>query len=69
MNTMTDFADYVLSFYAPGEMYDIGATKEEVLIATGIRLERFKDNQFCADSFDREKVRDIIIELRSKNNN
>lgn len=61
---LQEFIDYVLSFYAKDEMYDIKATRDEVLIATGIRLERFNDNEFCGDSFDREKVRDIILELR-----
>jgi len=53
-----------MSFYGKGEMYDIGATKEEILIATGIRMERHKDIPFDGDSLDREKVRDILLEMR-----
>jgi len=61
---MNEFVNYVMSFYGKGEMYDIGATKEEILIATGIRMERHKDIPFDGDSLDREKVRDILLEMR-----
>lgn len=61
---MKEFVDYVMSFYGQDEIYDMGATREEVLIATGIRLERHKDIPFDGDSLDREKVRDIMIEMR-----
>lgn len=59
------FAEYVLSFYGKGEIYDINATKDEVLLATGIRIGRYKNVPFDGDSIDREKVRDIILELRA----
>lgn len=61
---MNQFINYVLSFYSHGEIYDMGMTKEEALIALGIRLERYKDIEFVGDTLDREKVRDIVIELR-----
>lgn len=63
---MNEFVDYVMSFYGKDEIYDIGTTKQEILIATGIRLERLKEVPFHGDSLDREAVRDIIIESRNK---
>ena len=62
---MKKFVDYVLSFYAKGELYDIGATREEVITATQIRMNSSDhDTPFEGDSFDREYVRDIIVSLR-----
>lgn len=62
MNKMADFADYVLSFYGKLGLYDMGVKYEDVLVATGIRMEQRKDVEFDGDSFDRELVRDILIE-------
>jgi len=62
---MKEFVDYVLSFYGKGGIYAMDATRDEVLLATGIRLERDKNLPFDGDSVDREKVRDIIIERRA----
>ncbi len=66
--TIVEFADYVLSFYGPGKMYDMGATRDEVLIASGVRMERCRatDVPFDGDSIDREAVRDIVLGLRGK---
>ena len=61
---MKEFIDYVLSFYGIGGIYEIKATRDEILLATGIRLERDKVTPFEGDTVDREKVRDIIIEMR-----
>jgi hypothetical protein len=66
---MKEFVDYVMGFYGKGEIYDIGATREEVWQATCIRIKRNADEplngiSFDGDSLDREAVRDIIIELR-----
>jgi hypothetical protein len=68
---MKEFVDYVMSFYGKGEIYDIGATREEVWQATCVRIKRNTDNplngiSFEADSFDREAVRDIILEMRNE---
>lgn len=54
------FASYVLSFYGAGGIYDMKATRDQVLIATGVLLAR--NNSFEGDSVDREWVRDIMIE-------
>lgn len=64
-NGVNEFVDYVLSFYSKGEIYDIGATRTEVLHATFLRLTRESNIPFEGDSLDREKVRDIILELRA----
>ena len=58
---MNDFIDYVMSFYGPGEIYDMNATREEVEDALAIRLEN-TEIEFAADSFDRELIRDIILD-------
>jgi len=65
LNAINEFVEYVLSFYAKGEIYDMNVTKDEVLVATGIRIGRYKNVAFDGDSIDREKVRDIILELRA----
>jgi len=65
---MNAFVDYVHSFYGKGQLYDINATRYEILIATGVRLERHKEIKFIGDSIDREMVRDIILEMRGLKN-
>lgn len=63
---MKEFVEYVLGFYGENGIYDMGATKEEILVATGIRIERKKDIPFQGDTLDREMVRDIILEARGE---
>ena len=58
---MNDFIDYVLSFYGANEIYDMGATREEVEAAIVVRLEN-TEIEFAADSYDRELIRDIILD-------
>ena len=64
MLTMTEFYDYVLSFYGPGGIYPMGATLELIEQATQdlIRILEIKDQEFCGDSVDRELVRDLLID-------
>ena len=61
---MTEFYDYVLSFYGPGGIYPMGATLELIEQATQdlIRILEIKDQEFCGDSVDRELVRDLLID-------
>jgi hypothetical protein len=59
---MNEFVDYVLDFYGVAGIYPMGVTRDDVLLATGIRMEQRKDVEFDGDSFDRELVRDILIE-------
>lgn len=60
MKTLTDWHNYVLDFYGEGGIYDMGATLRQVAKATQIYIKSGAD--FEADSFDREKIRDIMIE-------
>ena len=64
MLTMTEFYDYVLSFYGPQGIYPMGATLELIEQATQdlIRILEIKDQEFCGDSVDRELVRDLLID-------
>lgn len=72
MNERAEFVKYVLDFYGVGGLYDFGAddyssaTAEDVEKALDIRLERHKDVWFDGDSFDRELVRDIMLEFRGE---
>ena len=63
-NLYPDFVDYVFSFYGKNGIYDMGATKEQILKATYIRLKSLKyaHMSFDQDTTDREFVRDILID-------
>jgi len=56
-----EFINYVRSFYGPGGIYDMKATDEMIIDAT-IHYITEGGYKFCGDSFDREHVRDIMIE-------
>ena len=58
------FATYVLSFYGEEGIYNMKATRDQVLIATGMLLAECNHSgmEFCGDSVDRERVRDIMID-------
>ena len=65
MNTKTEtFISYLLDFYGPGGVYDFGVTRDDILLALGIRLARHENAPFDGDSIDREMVRDIILEAK-----
>jgi hypothetical protein len=55
-----EFVNYVKSFYGPGGIYDMGATNEMIIDATFKYIT--SGAHFCGDSFDREHVRDIMID-------
>jgi hypothetical protein len=57
--TMDGFYDYVLSFYGDDGIYKIGATLDMVMEATQKYIN--SGANFCGDSFDREHVRDIML--------
>lgn len=66
VGTMDEFYSYVLDFYGPDGIYDMGATEEEVKKATEIVKNDVGDD-FYGDSVDREKVRDVILfQMRSE---
>jgi hypothetical protein len=60
---MTDFYDYVLSFYGADGLYPMGATLKLIKQATSthIKILKLKGEKFCGDSFDRERVGELLI--------
>ena len=56
-----DFIEYVYSFYGKEGLYPMGATISQIIGAVGVLLTS-EDWDFAGDSFDREKIRDILIE-------
>jgi hypothetical protein len=60
---MTEFYNYVLSFYGKDGIYPMGANRTVVRKATNdvIRIAKLKGQEFCGDSVDRELVRDLMI--------
>ena len=74
MNNLQEFVDYVWSFYSPkSELYPIsGLTKTDIFDAFYVYKHRLlkaandTNNNYTwgyGDSLDRERVRDIILEL------
>ena len=63
VNQICDFVAYVDSFYnEKSGLYPIkGMTNSMVINAVKKHIEKV-GQEFCADSFDREKIRDIILE-------
>ena len=63
----TNFTQYMLDFYGPNGVYDYGFTAEQINLATQLykcRMEdEFGQTEFEGDSVDRERVRDIILEV------
>ncbi len=59
----SEFVDYVLSFYGEGGIYPMGATVEMIEESTEryMKILELKEEKFCADSIDRECVRDLMI--------
>jgi len=60
---MNEFIDYVLAFYGYNGVYDYAFTRTEVIEALPV-LERRWPGKFYADSLDRERIRDIVLEAR-----
>ena len=63
LNQICDFVAYVDSFYnEKSGLYPIkGMTNSMVINAVKKHIEKV-GQEFCADSVDREKIRDIILE-------
>jgi hypothetical protein len=63
---MTDFYDYVLSFYGKNGIYPMTPTPNLTVIRSAtndlIRILEIKEQEFCGDSIDRELVRDLLID-------
>ena len=62
-----NFTQYMIDFYGPKGVYPYGFTPEQVNLATQLykcRMEaQFGQTEFEGDSVDRERVRDIILEI------
>ena len=64
---MSNFTKYMLEFYrsGPDAIYPYGFTAEQINLATQLYKTRLSENypgqEFCGDSVDRERVRDIIL--------
>ena len=56
-----DFINYCLEFYGPSGLYPLGVTKEQIEGVLQELLDR-PDYDFAGDSFDRENIRDILME-------
>jgi hypothetical protein len=57
-----EFVNYVMSFYGPGGIYPMGVTYDMIVDATIQYLTTEGTKWGDGDSFDREMVRDIMIE-------
>ena len=62
----SDFVKYCMSFYGPEGIYPMDFNTTQIRLAMGILKSRLASNSgtFCADSVDREWIRDIITEAR-----
>lgn len=60
---MNDFVEHVIGYYGKGEIFDLGFTKEEVLIATGMRIEFLRANnlEFESSPLDRNAVKYFVL--------
>ena len=60
---MTDkeFIEYVYSFYGDGGLYPIATLTRQDIWQAMTQLRADTRHEFCADSFDRELIRDIIM--------
>ena len=60
MTDYTNFVDYVYDFYGTNGIYDMAATRDQILSATKDHVAS-ASYPFDGDSIDREAVRDILI--------
>jgi len=60
-----NFTQYMLDFYGPNGLYPLGFNATQISLATQLYKIRLAENEeFCGDSLDRERVRDIILAAR-----
>lgn len=71
MMTDAQFIDYCMRFYGPDGLYDRNFNTTEIRLALDILKRRLdaKGSEFCADSVDREFIRDIILDARYSSEN
>lgn len=58
-----DFVDYAFDFYGVEGIYPLGFTKKQIRFAAHLYVTclNVNDEEFCGDTIDRERVRDIIL--------
>jgi hypothetical protein len=62
MFTVTEFVSYVESFYGENGIYPFTNLKtRDITIAVNGYIGSLGEEEFCADSVDRERVRDILL--------
>ena len=62
-----NFTRYMLDFYGADGVYPLGFTAEQISLATQLYKCRLPASiEFCGDSIDRERVRDIILAAREE---
>lgn len=59
MTDLNQFIDYCMTFYGPGGIYPLNFTRNQIRLATDLLLTC--DHEFCGDTVDRERVRDIVL--------
>ena len=60
-----NFTQYMLDFYGPNGIYPLGFNSTQISLATQLYKGRLAEGEeFCGDSVDRERVRDIILAAR-----
>ena len=57
---IVEFVEYMLDFYGPNGIYDIGMTEAEVREALPIRMLERADLEFDGDTIDREICEYIV---------
>lgn len=66
VSVVNDFTHYCYDFYGDGGLYDMGATREQIMEALWEYVEELRkdtDRVFWGDSVDRENVRDILMRM------
>lgn len=58
---VVEFVSYMLDFYGPNGVYDIGMTEAEVRESLALRLLQRADLPFDGDTIDREICEGIVI--------
>ncbi len=57
-----NFTSYMMDFYGDNGIYPMGFTRTQITLATQLYKCRLPEGEeFCGDSIDRERVRDIIL--------
>ena len=60
-----NFTQYMLDFYGPRGVYPLNFNSTQINLATQLYKCRLPaGEEFCGDSLDRERVRDIILQAR-----